>query len=366
MIRQLLRCTTSHRCYQWSLALLIALFYCQSYTTAETKSGDKKPLLQGRESDLVHTFNTKGSVTSVEFSPNGRYLAAVTVYIKDANMHGFLYLWEVSKRKLIYSIPTETFQYAVAFSPDGTKLYSAGGLYDSDGVVLVWNSKTGRLLAKHKEEHIVQCLAVSPNGKTVVAGTMNYAVVLDARNAKVLRRLMGRAGESIVSIAYAPRGRLVVAGSDNNSLRVWNTEDGTLVQPESGNDRGSIETVVFAPDKRSFLTSNGKVVDLWNFHPLQIIQRFGGKESDPEFGVVSISSDSNLIAMSSGGTFDVGSTYNPGKRSVPILIWSWKLRRYVRPLQGHDGDVESLAFGGKRVLASGGADQCVRLWNISD
>ncbi len=58
---------------------------------------------------------------------------------------------------------------ALAFSPDGRILASAGGNHEGHGEAKVWDVSTGDLLADLKgHRRIVECLSFSPDGKTLV------------------------------------------------------------------------------------------------------------------------------------------------------------------------------------------------------
>ncbi|HEY4389706.1 MAG TPA: WD40 repeat domain-containing protein, partial [Ktedonobacteraceae bacterium] len=63
--------------------------------------------------------------------------------------------------------------YCVAISPNGQTLVSGGG----DKTIKVWNLSTGKLartLIGH--EGFVQCVAISPNGQTLVSGSEDKTI----------------------------------------------------------------------------------------------------------------------------------------------------------------------------------------------
>ena len=58
---------------------------------------------------------------------------------------------------------------ALAFSPDGRILASAGGDHEGQGEAKLWDVSSGDLLADLKgHRRTVECLSFSPDGKTLV------------------------------------------------------------------------------------------------------------------------------------------------------------------------------------------------------
>src|SRR5436190_709519 len=81
--------------------------------------------------------------------------------------------------------------YRVAFSPDGTRLVSAGG--DGDATVKIWNPQTGELLRTLSgHDRGVYNVAFSPDGKRVASAGHDHTVsIWDAGNGERLRTISG-------------------------------------------------------------------------------------------------------------------------------------------------------------------------------
>jgi WD40 repeat protein len=63
--------------------------------------------------------------------------------------------------------------------------------------------------------------------------------------------------KSVNSVVVSPDGKLVVSGSDDQTLRFWNTKDGKLIRtidvPEVREESKYVEALTFSPDGKTFV-----------------------------------------------------------------------------------------------------------------
>jgi WD40 repeat protein len=113
----------------------------------------------------VSTGKEKGSLRSdasriewLAFSPDGNTLATV-----ESSDHGMT-LWDVEARRVRSRGPTTR---RAVFAPDGRRL-----AYGSGKDVMIWDIETDKIeMALTGHVTAVSCLAISPDGKTVAAGS---------------------------------------------------------------------------------------------------------------------------------------------------------------------------------------------------
>src|SRR5205807_10031478 len=111
--------------------------------------------------------------------------------------------------------------HCVALSPDG-KVVVAG--YE-DGLLFVWDAATGKLrhtLAGHRGHSSVTALAFTPDSKTLIStGRIDPSVRLwDVAGGKEVARLPVETYDG-ASVAVCGRGKTLAVGGDNHVVRLW-------------------------------------------------------------------------------------------------------------------------------------------------
>ncbi len=156
--------------------------------------------------------------------------------------------------------------YDIAFSPDGTTLFSASG----DGSIRMWDiiTQKSHILNQDKfPDRIIglETLAINPNGSYLAYG--GYEGIIRIMN--VLTRqesiLLDTFPDStlVSSISYSPDGRLLVAGLWTGHIQLWNVDTGeehTQLEAARGSTR-----LAFSPDGLSLISvSRDNTVHFWD------------------------------------------------------------------------------------------------------
>jgi WD40 repeat protein len=111
----------------------------------------------------------------------------------------------------------------VAVLPGGKRLASADG-----EEVFVWDLESRTVLHRFKVTHRwhVGAMAWRPDGKQLAtAGTIDRTVVVRDAATGTERYALTLAGRA-TALAYSPDSRLLVAGCDDGTVRVWDAESG--------------------------------------------------------------------------------------------------------------------------------------------
>jgi WD40 repeat protein/uncharacterized caspase-like protein len=179
----------------------------------------------GREL-FTMTGHRKG-IWDLAFSPDGKLLAS-------AGSDAAVKLWSVATGQELKTLGDHTGGVgAIAFSPDGKKLASGS----QDKMILIWDLETGDSDGAYLgHQEWVNALAFSPDGKKLASGSEDGEVRIwqvAARGPqgepqvikRPLQTLSGHAG-SIQSLTFNSDGKLLVSGSSDASMKLWDVPAG--------------------------------------------------------------------------------------------------------------------------------------------
>jgi len=229
--------------------------------------------------EIKKTIQDTGRYYGVTFSPDGETLAAAA--------YGSILLWDVSAGRLLRTLPCElslgdvTIKHrvsSVAFSPNGRFL--SGGCHDVP-TVWIWNPTTGNVKAKlpgHSEGS--SSVAFSPDGRTLAAATgfkgTGSVKIWEVETAKLKRELclkdplvMRADGTGIMmsgidGVAFSPDGKTLASVCD--VLILWDVDTGKRRFISAGSSRSPFLacSVAFSPDGTTLATSGyDQTVKLW-------------------------------------------------------------------------------------------------------
>jgi WD40 repeat protein len=125
---------------------------------------------------------------------------------------------------------------ALAFSPDGKILASGGGVPSRDGELLLWNAADGSLLREITGAHsdTVFDLAFTSDGSMLAsAGADKFARVFDMKTGKLIRSFEGHTNH-VLGVAWNRTGRTLATSGADDVIKVWSLESGQQIRTIPG------------------------------------------------------------------------------------------------------------------------------------
>ena len=228
------------------------------------------------------------------------------------------------------------------------------------------------VLAGHTDS--VQAVAFSLNGKLIVSGSSDKTVRLWEAETGKLRRARDEHTAPVNIVAFSAKGdKFWSASSKNNMLRSWYSRDGGRwsSSTSSSDIEKSITAVAFSQYGKIF----AKAVEL----TMAVKDKFQFavflSEIDPykDFEPILTKHTQKIVALTISPASEFIAT---GSSDWTIEVWKITDTEPLRAgtdfgdplwiLRGHAGTVTSVAFSlSGKMLASGSVDQRVRLWDLT-
>jgi WD40 repeat protein len=256
-------------------------------------------------------------------------------------------------------IPTGSWVRQVAYNPDGSRVATA----QNDGTVRQWQAADGKPVGSstNGRSQPTTAVAYSPNGNLIASTNFDGTLELsDVDNGTVLTS--GPAGgASLVSVAFSPDGKLLIAGDNDDHIQTFDPHTGKRRSTQEVFDQNgvAISDVTFDRSGKLFAVSgnNGEVsivdVDTGNRHAPSIVVPGIGAASNPVWRIA-FSPDGHSIALASND----------------LEVWNADTGKLVRSIgvgTSRSTMVTAVAFShdGTR-LATGRIDGVVQLWSTDD
>ena len=204
-----------------------------------------------------------GAVNSLAFSPDGSRIVSAG---GDKNAR----VWDAAHGKELFVLSGTLADCDVAFSPEGDRIVATG----EEGQLRLWDAASGDEVSssrKHMISLIARCnLTYSPNGKWIASGGGDdgYEVaVWDARQGRQVYLLDGHKSWT-TCVAFSPDSERVASGSADRTIRIWDVKTGRELLTLHGTAK--ITNVWFSPDALSLYSINAdKKMKIWEAEPWQ-------------------------------------------------------------------------------------------------
>ncbi len=294
----------------------------------------------GKETSCLHGHTDH--VTSLSVSPHGNHLVS-------GGTDRTVRVWDLRDTTRAVSLAGHTGDiFRAVVSPDGSRVASWG----KDGTIRLWDADLGTELGVVPGDWSeVNGVAFFPDGmRLVVAGPSPDVWVFEVGDPSKSKVLEGHHQDHVAAVAISPDGKRILSGGRDKAVILWDVVSGKPLAPKGASDSLVTAAVFSADGALAAVGDDGGTIFL--------LDGFSGKRTPPlkahskRILSLSFSRDKRyLVSGSEDGSFRL-----------------WDLTKLQAPIfagRGHQQPVTGAAVSpdGKRVL-SVTSDRRVWLWDV--
>jgi WD40 repeat protein len=234
---------------------------------------------------------------------------------------------------------------ALSFFARDTRLVSLA----ADGLK-VWMCPSGALVHRFEDSQDTRALAVSPDGKVLVAGCADRISLWSLVDMKLIREF-GQGSRSVQSVAISGDGRVLASGDDLETVTLWSLADGAQIR-SFPTKQPSIDALALNRDGSKLVSaSSSETAKLWDLaqHKLQTSVKVGAE--------VVVSGDAGRVASSSSDERGIACV------QLACFVEGPSFRTDIGPVGGFAINDRHLAVVCHRVDLK---EETIDLWSLAD
>jgi WD40 repeat protein/energy-coupling factor transporter ATP-binding protein EcfA2 len=303
--------------------------------------------------DLLRQFNdAQDPLWDVDISADGNLVASGSGPLRrDADKPlpsdtGFR-IWDARTGTEVLRVSTLDTVSDVMFDASEQYVFTASW----DGTITQWDITTKNSIQTFRTRGIiVNSIALSPDGKTLLAGyTDGFVRVWDIATGQLVRAISADI-KGINRVAYSANGDLFATAGETGLVRLWNGNTYEQIITIKAHD-DAVSNIIFSTDGRKLASSGwDDKVYLWDVSTGNRLQTFNG-HSGNTFGLAFTSDDAYLLSSSADTT---------------IRLWEVATGQEIHRYLGHYNWVMDIAmFADNQRFVSVSQDQLLKIWHIA-
>ena len=304
-------------------------------------------------------FDFKGHRFVIVLSQDRRFLA---IAVSEPRHISPIHVWNATTGNHLFTLTGHTrWIKALAFSPDGKTLASG----DEYRTIKLWNMDTATSHATFKAPDSFDALSFAPNGKLLASGGHDGVRLWNATAKQ--QGLRGKIGQylptltlkghkdDISTLAFSPDGKMLLSGSNDGTIRAWDTITGRQQFICPGHT-SEISELAASEERNALISVHSWKSQLlhWDINVGHHLSGYYFKNKSPQ----AISPDAKTLTLKDWTATDT-------------LLWDISKKRIRATLKGHEVPLSKMpnfvfSLDGKR-LASANEHQGIELihvWNI--
>jgi WD40 repeat protein/uncharacterized caspase-like protein len=160
---------------------------------------------------------------------------------------------------------------------------------------------------------------------------------------------------NINAVALTPDGKLLASGGNDKSIRLWDTQTGTMLRMLAGH-LSDVQSLAFSPDGSKLLSGSfdgtAKLWDVATGKNLFTLRSHTGPEFSDSFDSVAYSGDGKILVGAGRNNY--------------IMLWDAATGKELRTLEGHAESINSIALSADgKTLVSASSDKTIKVWDMA-
>ncbi len=290
-------------------------------------------------------------VLAVAWSPDGKYIASAGGDQYQQASDTTVQIWDARTGKLFYKYSGHTAVVrSVAWSPDKEAQTIVSS--DDDGRVKVWSPHSGEIYTYTGHSLRVQSVAWSPDGKSIASASFDKTVqVWDAATGgQNFTQIYNGHSMKVYAVAWSPDGKYIAFAGEDQKVQIWDASNvNNILHVFQHNSL--VGAVAWSPDSKYVVSGDDNpddAVRVWNITTGENTPTYRGKPGQQVYSV----------AWSPNGKYIIS-----GSQDQTVQIWDASKESHIYTYSRHTGQVQAVAWSPDGALiASGGFDKTIQIW----
>jgi COMPASS component SWD3 len=236
-----------------------------------------------------------------------------------------------------------------------------------DKLIRLWDINTGKSMPTPLVRHhnYIYSLAFAPKGNMLVSGSYDEALFLwDVRTARLMRSLPAHS-DPVSSVDFVRDGTLIASCSSDGLIRIWDTATGQCLKTLVHEDNAAVTSVRFSPNGKFVLAATlDSSVRLWDYVEGRCVKTYQGHKNEKYsinacFGTYGADYEDEEDEVDGPRKWAFAAC---GSEDGKAVLWDVSSKEILQVLRGHEGVVLGVDVRLDGTIVTCGVDKSIKVW----